>query len=146
MKYLLFETQNDVAGLILRVVAGGIMFPHGAQKLTGWFGGYGFHATMQYLQNSAKLPWLLSFLVIMIEFAGSLGLIFGLATRIWAAAMIIIMIGAIYTTCYRNGLFMNWYGTQAGEGYEYHLLVIGICITLVIVGGGKFSLDAMITR
>jgi len=146
MKNLLFQTHDDIAGLILRIVAGGIMLPHGAQKLLGWFGGYGFNATMQYFQNDMRLPWVISFLIIMIEFFGALGLILGIATRVWAIALIIIMAGAIYTTCYKNGLFMNWYGNQAGEGYEYHILIIGICVALLAVGGGKLSLDTIITR
>jgi putative oxidoreductase len=141
MKNLLFQTNDDMAGLILRVVVGGIMFPHGAQKLMGWFGGYGFNATMQFFQINMKLPWVISFSIILIEFFGSLGLIFGIATRLWAIGLFIIMACAIYTTCFANGLFMNWYGNQAGEGYEYHVLVMGMCATLFIIGGGKLSLD-----
>jgi len=144
MKQLLFSTQSDWAGLILRITVGAIMFPHGAQKLLGLFGGYGYSATMNFFMETLKLPAFISFLVIMIEFFGAVGLITGFASKLWALFMIIIMMGAIFTTNYKNGFFMNWFQTQGGEGYEYHLLVIGMCLALLFTGSGICSLDGLI--
>ncbi|HEY5751362.1 MAG TPA: DoxX family protein [Chryseolinea sp.] len=144
MKQLLFSTQNDWAGFILRVTVGAIMFPHGAQKLLGLFGGYGYNATMNFFTDTLKLPVFISFLVIMIEFFGAVGLIAGFASKLWALLLIFIMAGAIFTTNYRNGFFMNWFQNQDGEGYEYHLLVIGMCLALLLTGSGACSLDGLI--
>jgi putative oxidoreductase len=146
MKHLIFSTTGDWAGLILRVLLGAIMLPHGAQKLLGWFGGYGFTQTMRFFTDFMKLPWIVGCAVIAIEFFGAAALIVGLASRIWAFALLIIMIGAIATTNFKHGLFMNWFNTQQGEGYEYHLLVIGICLVILLIGSGRYSLDALILK
>jgi len=122
------------------------MFPHGAQKLFGWFGGFGFTNTMTYFTETAGLPWIIAFLIIMGESLGSLGLIVGFFTRLSALGLICIMVGAIITVHIPNGLFMNWFGKQAGEGFEYHLLIIGISIPLLISGGGKYSVDGLINK
>jgi putative oxidoreductase len=143
MKQLL-TTQPDWAGLILRFFLGLIMFPHGAQKLLGWFGGYGFTGTMNFFTGTLKLPWMISFLVIVIEFIAPLGLMAGFATRLWALALLVVMLGAIVTTNARHGFFMNWFGNQAGEGFEYHLLVIGICLAVLLLGGGRYSADHLL--
>jgi len=145
MKHLLFGTNNDWPGLILRIALGVVMLPHGAQKLFGWFGGYGFSATMDFFTKSMKLPWIISVLVIFIELFGAIGLILGFASRTWALGLLVIMLGAIYTSNMKNGFFMNWFGNQPGEGYEYHLLVIGICIAVMITGSGKYSFDNLIS-
>lgn len=146
MKELLFNTQNEWTGLILRFTAGMIMLPHGAQKFLGMFGGYGYHGTMNFFTETMKLPWIVSFLVIFIEFFGSIGMITGFASRLWSVAFIVVMIGAIYTTNYTYGFFMNWFGNQQGEGFEYHLLIIGLCLALLITGSGKFSVDGLIQK
>lgn len=141
MQQLLFATDNSWTGMILRITLALIMFPHGAQKLLGLFGGFGFQTTMKYFTETMKLPWLLSFLVILIEFVGPVGLVIGIASRLWAMLFLIVMIAAISTTNFQHGFFMNWFGNQKGEGYEYHLLMIGICIALMFTGGGRWSLD-----
>jgi putative oxidoreductase len=146
MKDLLFKTNHDWAGLVLRLTAGFIMLPHGLQKLFGVFGGYGFTPTMEYFTKVMKLPWTISFLVIMIECFGALGLIAGFASKLWAAALIIVMIGAIHTTNFQHGLFMNWNGNQAGEGFEYHLLFIGVCAGVIITGSGRYSVDCLLLQ
>lgn len=144
MKQLIFSTDYSWTGLILRLISGFIMLPHGLQKMFGLFGGYGFNNTMNYFTSAMKLPWIISALVIFIEMFCSVGLIIGLGTRVCAALFVIIMAGAIITINYKNGFFMNWFGSQAGEGFEYHLLFIGICIALIITGGGRFALDNLI--
>jgi putative oxidoreductase len=143
MKYL-FQTDNNFSYWLPRVVVGCVMLPHGAQKLLGWFGGFGYTSSMTYFTETASLPWVVAFLIIIGESLGSLGLIFGFLTRLSAFGMICIMLGAIITVHSPNGFFMNWFGNQAGEGFEFHLLVIGICIPLLLRGGGKYSIDSLI--
>ncbi len=144
--YAFFKTDESWAGLILRVAVGGVIFAHGAQKLLGWYGGFGFEGTMGFFTQKMGLPWLVAFLVIIGESIGSLGLIAGLLTRFTAASFIVIMLGAIVTVHLPQGFFMNWFGQQTGEGFEYHLLVIAMSLALLIVGGGKWSLDGLIAK
>ena len=145
MKYL-FQTNDNFSYWVPRVMLGCVMFPHGVQKLLGWFGGFGFTNTMTYFTQTAGLPWVVAFLIIMGESFGSVGLILGFFTRLSAFGLICIMLGAIITVHIPNGFFMNWFGKQAGEGFEYHLLVIGISIPLLISGGGKYSVDGLINK
>jgi len=133
-------TNDDILQLILRLTLGIVMLPHGAQKLLGWFGGGGFSATMQGM-TSMGLPAAIVFLVIMAESFGALGLITGFLTRFSAFGIATVMLGAIFTVHAKFGFFMNWTGQQQGEGYEYHLLALGIALALMIRGGGKFSVD-----
>jgi putative oxidoreductase len=141
-----FETDQNKAIAILRVILGIVLFPHGAQKLLGWFGGYGFNGTMGFLTGAAGLPWILAFLVIAIEFFGAIALIFGFATRIVAFGLTALFIGIVFTSHLQNGFFMNWAGNQAGEGFEYHLLVIGIALALLVSGAGKWSVDLALQK
>jgi putative oxidoreductase len=141
-----FQTDDSWTGLILRVTLGLVMLPHGAQKVLGWFGGFGFDGTMGYFTQTLGLPWIIAFLVIMGESFGSLGLLAGFLTRFSAASIGVIMLGAITMVHLQNGFFMNWFGRQPGEGYEYHLLVIGIAVVLTIVGGGRWSADQQIAQ
>jgi putative oxidoreductase len=142
----LFATHDSWSQLILRVTLGVVMFPHGAQKLLGWFGGYGFSGTMDMFTNKMGIPAALAFLVIMTEFFGSLGLILGFLTRVAAFGVFCIMVVAIAMVHWPNGFFMNWSGKQAGEGFEYHLLAIGIALVLMIYGAGKGSIDQGVAR
>ena len=141
-----FKTDDSWSSVVLRVMLGVVMFAHGAQKLLGWFGGNGFSGTMGFFTNVMHLPWLIAFLVIMGESLGSLALIAGLLTRFTAASFIVIMLGAIATSHWPQGFFMNWFGKQQGEGFEYHLLVIGMSAALLIAGAGKWSVDGLIAR
>lgn len=140
----LFQTDDNWASLVLRVMLGVVMFPHGAQKLLGWFGGFGFSGTMGFFTAKMGIPAVIAFLVIIGESLGSLALIAGFMTRFTAASIAIIMFGAITMAHLPYGFFMNWFGNQAGEGFEYHLLVIAICAALVLAGGGKGSVDQAI--
>ena len=137
----LFQTDDGWAGLILRMTLGFVMFPHGAQKLLGWFGGFGFDGTMGFFTQKMGLPWLITLLIIIGESFGSLALLAGLLTRFTAASLAVIMLGAITLVHLPHGFFMNWFGQQKGEGFEYHLLVIGIAAALLVTGGGKWSID-----
>src|SRR5262245_53256298 len=137
----LFHTDDGWAGFILRVTLGLVMFPHGAQKLLGWFGGFGFDGTMGFFTQKMGLPWLIVFLIIIGESFGSVALLAGFLTRFAAASLAIIMLGAISLVHLPHGFFMNWSGQQQGEGFEYHLLMIGIATALLVTGGGKWSVD-----
>jgi len=136
----LLQTDSGVVGLILRIILAVVFFPHGAQKTLGWFGGHGFKGTMKFFTSSG-IPAVFALLAIAAEFLGPLSLSVGLLTRVAALGIACVMLVAILTVHGSYGLFMNWYGNQTGEGFEYHLLVIGIAITLIIVGGGTWSLD-----
>ena len=141
MKQKIFQTNNDWTGLIIRMTIGLILFPHGAQKMLGLFGGFGFAGTMSFFTGTLHFPWLIGFSVIFIEFFGSLSLIAGFASRIWSSLVLVLMIGIVFTSHIHNGFFMNWSGQLQGEGYEYHLLVIGMALALLISGAGKWSVD-----
>src|SRR6266849_11194746 len=141
----LVETNGGVVPLILRLTLAVVMFPHGAQKTLGWFGGYGFRGTMAYFTKSG-FPPALAFLAVMAEFLGPLGLAVGLLTRVAALGIGVVMLVAIFTVHKQHGFFMNWYGTQPGEGFEFHLLALGIAIALVVGGAGQWSIDALIAR
>lgn len=137
----LLQTPNDYALTILRLVLGIVFFAHGAQKMLGWFGGYGFSGTMNFFTHVAHIPAPLAFLAICAEFFGGLGLLVGFLTRIAAFGITCNMLVAIFTVHLPNGLFMNWTGQQKGEGIEYHLLVLAITLTLMIRGAGALSVD-----
>ena len=142
----IFKTTDDISPLILRVLLGGVFFPHGAQKVLGWFGGYGFTSTMGFFTGTMHIPSLFAFLAIAAEFAGPLALIAGLFTRVAACGIAAVMAVAVITTHAQHGFFMNWSGAQKGEGIEYHLLAAGIALVLILAGGGRFSADRAITR
>ena len=141
-----FQTDDSWTGLILRLTLGIVIFPHGAQKVLGWYGGFGFDGTMGFFTQTLGLPWIIAFLVIIGEFFGSLGLLVGFLTRFSAASIGVIMLGAITMVHLQNGFFMNWFGRQPGEGYEYHLLVLGIAVVLTIIGAGRWSVDQQIAQ
>src|SRR5579862_4911359 len=133
----LLRTNNDFALTVVRLVLGVVFFAHGAQKMLGWFGGYGFAGTMGYFTGPAPqglgLPYVLGVLAICAEFFGGIGLILGLLTRVAAAGIFVNMLVAIEMVHRSNGLFMNWnlevVGNMAkGEGIEFHVLVIAITL------------------
>ena len=140
----LLVTRHDWTGLILRVALGGVMWPHGAQKLLGWFGGFGFSGTMKFFTDTLHLPWLIGFLVIVIEFFGTLSILIGLASRLWAALLAVLTLGIVFTSHLQNGFFVNWFGSQKGEGYEYFLLMLGLAFALFLNGSGRYSVDEML--
>jgi putative oxidoreductase len=136
----LLQTDDSVVELILRLTLAVVIFPHGAQKVLGWFGGDGFKNTMQFFTSSG-IPMGFALLAMVAEFLGPLGLAVGLLTRIAAFGIACVMLVAIVTVHWQHGFFMNWFGTQQGEGFEYHLLVLGIALALMIMGAGAWSVD-----
>ncbi len=144
MLKVLTSSANDFTLTLLRVVAGIVFFAHGAQLGLGWFGGYGYSATMAFFTQQLHIPALFAFLAIVAQLFGGLGLIVGLFTRIAAFGIGITMATALVMNHLSNGFFMNWSGLQKGEGFEYHLLAIAIALTLVVRGAGAISLDRLI--
>ena len=137
----LIQTDDDVGMFLVRLFLGIVMFPHGAQKMLGWFGGGGFSGTLQGMTGMG-LPAAVVVLIIIGEFFGSLGLIFGFLGRLAAGGILIIMLGAIFMVHLKNGFFMNWMGAPNGqEGFEYHLLVVGMALAVLVKGSGKLSID-----
>jgi len=138
---MLITTDHNPATVILRLVLGVVFFAHGAQKLLGWFGGTGFSGTMGMFTGYLHIPAPLAFLAIAAEFFGGLGLILGFLTRVAAFGITVNMLVAIATVHHSYGFFMNWTGSQKGEGFEYHLLVLAITAYLMIRGAGALSFD-----
>lgn len=134
-------TEDDFGATIARLTAGLVMFAHGAQKTLGWFGGSGFEDTMTYFTTQAGLPWIVAFMVILIESVGALALVVGAGARLAALGFIAVMVGAIVTVHGQFGFFMNWFGNQEGEGFEYHLLMIGLALVVLVRGAGAWSMD-----
>lgn len=141
----LLATDHDWSATAARVTLGAVMLPHGAQKLLGWFGGPGFGGAMGFLTGPMSLPAPLAALIILIESMGALALVLGIAGRAMAAGIASIMVGAIATVHYANGFFMNWGGAQAGEGFEYHLLAIGLALVVMLRGSGAASVDRLLS-
>ena len=142
----LAATEPLTTPLILRIVIAIVLWPHGAQLLLGWFGGYGYSGSMQYFTTQGGLSSIIAFLVIFLEFFGSLLILLGLFTRVVAIALLVLFVGMIVTVHQHFGFFMNWFGNMKGEGFEYHLLGIGILLSLIVSGGGKASLDSLINK
>lgn len=147
MKNLLLTDPNNLAAFAARMALGIVVFPHGAQKLFGWWGGYGLTGTLHYLTGWAGIPWIFALLVILIESVGSLMIFFGFCTRFAAFATLCNFVGVMFHSHAKNGFFMNWLHSQdRGEGMEFFFLLIGLAIVLIITGGGKWSVDAALTR
>ncbi len=142
----LLRTDDSLSHLILRLTLGIVFFAHGAQKMLGWFGGYGFSGTMQFFTQQMGIPAVFAFLAIMAEFLGSLALILGFGTRVAALGVAIVMVVAMVTTHLQHGFFMNWFGNQKGEGFEFHVLVIAIAVVLGLKGAGPYSVDGLMVR
>jgi putative oxidoreductase len=140
----LVQTENDVAALVLRLTLGIVMFPHGAQKVLGWFGGYGLSGTWGWMTGTMHIPALFAALAIAAEFLGSLGLIAGVLGRVAALGVACNMAVAALMVHRANGFFMNWGGNLKGEGFEFHILAIGIALAVMIKGSGALSLDRLI--
>lgn len=140
----LIKTNGGWTAFILRVVLGIVFFAHGAQLTLGWFGGHPFGQTVASF-GKMGMPAMIAALVILAQFLGGIGLIVGLLTRVAAIGIAAVMTGAIFIAHIHVGFFMNWFGNQKGEGYEYHLLAIAIAVALIILGGGNLSLDKLMS-
>jgi putative oxidoreductase len=141
----LMHTNPDAAPAILRVALGAVFFAHGATKVLGWWGGYGFSATMSGFEHTG-IPALFAFLAIVAEFCGGIGLILGLLGRVAAFGVACVMAVAIFKVHAVNGFFMNWTGQQKGEGFEFHVLVLAMAAAIMIAGSGAWSVDRALSR
>jgi putative oxidoreductase len=145
MSNALFRTTGSPALLFIRIALGIVVFAHGSQKVFGWFGGPGFMGTIESF-TKMNFPLWMVILLMVIELLGSIGLILGFLTRLSALGIGISMSVCAYLYHLQNGFFMNWFGHQKGEGIEYHILVLGICLALLVQGGGPLSLDRNISK
>ena len=142
-----FETVDSFGPTVLRLGLALVLFPHGAQKVLGWWGGHGFSGTMGFFTSVLHIPAAFALLAILTEFLGPIALFFGCFTRLAALAIAVqFMVAPILGGHIANGFFMNWFGNQKGEGFEYHLLMVTIALSLVILGSGKCALDRVMAR
>jgi putative oxidoreductase len=135
-------TTSDPAATVGRVALALLLFPHGAQHALGWFGGYGFTGTFGWMTKTLGFPAPMAALAIVVELLAPLALIVGLGSRLAAAGLFGLMIGALKTHA-SNGFFMNWFGAMptGSEGFEYHLVVMALAAVVMIKGGGRWSID-----
>lgn len=133
-------TGAGPAALVLRVTVGVILAAHGAQKLFGWFGGYGLEGTGQWMESVGFAPgYLMALLAGLAEFGGGIALVLGLLTRPAAAVAAFTMAMAM-TVHLGNGLFVS------NGGYEFALLLLSASVALVYMGGGSLSVDRLIAK
>jgi len=142
----LFATRLSLVVTLQRVLVGAIMAAHGGQKVMGWFGGYGYRGTMDFFTQTLHIPSVFAFLAILVESAGAIALLAGALTRLAALGVFVNMAFAVVLVHWPHGLLMNWFGNQAGEGFEYHLLMMALCVSLMAEGGGAFAIDGWIDR
>ena len=132
----LVNTQDQLGSLAIRIPAGIIFAAHGAQKLFAWFGGYGLEVTGQFMASQGLEPgYLMALLVGSAEFFGGLALLAGLLVRPVAAVLAVVMLVAIIVVHGAAGLFLS------NGGYEFALALFGMSLSLVALGGGKYSVD-----
>ena len=146
MLKILIKTETDYLVALSRLVLGILFFAHGSQLMLGWFGGFGLSGSMHFFTQQLGIPAAFAFLGIAGQFFGGIFLIAGLAGRIAALAIIGNMVVAVAKVHWQYGLFMNWFGTQKGEGFEYHLLAVTLGLLVVVRGSGAFSLDRLLAR
>ena len=142
----LISTSDDYTITVARLVLGLVFFAHGAQKMLGWFGGYGFAGTMNFFTQMMHIPAPFAFLAICAEFFGGLGLLVGFLSRVAAFGISVNMLVAIFTVHIHNGFFANWSGQQKGEGIEYHLLALALLFLIMVKGGGALSVDRALSK
>jgi putative oxidoreductase len=142
LTHRLLATDAAAAPAVARVALAVILFPHGAQHALGWFGGYGFAGTYQWMTATLGFPGPLAALAIVVELLAPLALLVGLGGRLAALGLFGLMVGAA-STHLSDGFFMNWFGAlkPGQEGFEYHLLVMALAAVVVLAGSGALSLD-----
>jgi len=134
-------TDAGWSPLALRLAAGIIFAAHGAQKLFGWFGGYGLEGTGEWMASIGLAPgYLMALLAGSAEFFGGLALIVGVMVRPAAVVLAVTMVVAIFSVHFQNGLFM------AKNGYEFGLALLVVTVSLAISGAGRASVDSALQR
>jgi putative oxidoreductase len=142
---LAVATSNDWAATLARVVLAGVVFPHGAQHLLGWFGGYGFSGSFAWMTGSLGIPGPAAAFGIVFEFFAPLLLLVGVGGRLLGLGFAFFMAVAGQSHA-ANGFFMNWTNTSAGEGFEYHVLAVALALTIALRGSGALSFDRWLAR
>jgi putative oxidoreductase len=140
------RTNEDYALTIARLLLGVLFFIHGDQLMLGWFGGHGLSRSTEFFTQHLGIPAPLAFLAICAEFFGGVMLMVGFLGRLAALSIICTMAVAVAKVHWHFGLFMNWFGTQKGEGFEYHLLAITHGVVIALRGSGALSLDRLLAR
>jgi putative oxidoreductase len=143
----LFRTTRDPVIAIVRLTVALVLFPHGAQHVLGWFGGYGFQGTYGWMTGTLGFPPVLAAVALVTEISAPFALLLGAGGRVAALGVIGLMLGAL-STHVANGFFMNWFGTlpAGSEGFEYHLLMIALAGVVAVRGSGAWSVDAVALR
>jgi putative oxidoreductase len=143
MSNIILRTSGDVSSLVLRLALAVVFFPHGAQKVLGWFGGRGFSATLESFTTGMGIPTVFALLAIAAEFLGSIGLALGFLTRIAAFGIFCVMAVAVAMVHAKIGFFMNWFGQlpPGKEGFEFHILAMALAFAVMVRGAGPLSLD-----
>jgi putative oxidoreductase len=137
----LFSTRPGWAPLVVRIPLGIIFLAHGAQKLFGWFGGYGLEGTAQWMDSIGLSPGIpLALLAGGAEFIGGLALLLGLLVRPASVALAFTMLVAIFSVHLSKGFFLS------NGGFEYGLALLATTVALFISGGGRLSLDGALAR
>lgn len=140
------KTNASPVSLILRLTLGAVMLPHGLQMAFGWFGGNGLAQTVTYFTQYQHIPLPLAVIGALTPLVASIFLLAGLFGRLMALLLGIFLAVAMTTVHLSTGFFMNWTGSLHGEGYEFHLLGIGMALALVVAGSGLYSLDRRLAR
>lgn len=136
------RSSNDVTIALMRLVLGVIFLGHGGQKAMGWFGGYGWHGTMQMFTNGMHFPAFFAACAILAEFVGGILLFIGFLSRLAALAIAVNMMVAILKVHLHNGLI----GSPGQPGYELPLALLALCILIIMKGGGAVSVDRFFAR
>ena len=132
----ILATDDGIGALVLRVPVGVIFAAHGAQKLFGWFGGYGLDGTGQFFASVGLAPgYLMALLAGLVECLGGLALVAGLLVRPAAAALAGAMLVAVFAVHWSKGFFAS------NGGYEYALALFAASLALVFSGAGRWSVD-----
>jgi putative oxidoreductase len=142
----LLDTRPDTTLFFQRLVLALVIGAHGVQKAFGWFGGFGFEGTMKFFTQALGVPAIFGLLIILGETLGVVGLIAGAGTRIAAFGVTASMLGAIALVHWKFGFYMNWGGNLGGEGFELHLLALGLSLPLLVRGGGAYAVDSWLLR
>jgi putative oxidoreductase len=137
-------TNEQISAVIflLRVVLGAVFFAHGAQKVLGWFGGYGLSGTTGYMKSMLHIPTPLAYVASFTEFLGSIAITFGFLTRLAAAGIFVTMVVAIIKVHLPAGFLNN--EANKGTGIEYPLTLAVLALVLLITGGGAYSVDTLL--
>ncbi|HEV2735093.1 MAG TPA: DoxX family protein [Longimicrobiaceae bacterium] len=142
----LIRTDDNLPLFFVRLALAIVIWPHGAQKVLGWWHGSGPAKTIEFFDMAWGIPPFVTVLVMLAEFVGPVLLLAGLLGRFAAFSIALVMVGAIYFDTGKWGFFMNWYGQPRGEGFEFHILVFGMVAALLVGGSGRWSVDRMLTR